>query len=108
MGDFAVRACDVENRGRGLYTFPRVRYCEASASAAVGATSRGNGDRDRRRNGGSLRFGGDAVVAAFQDSGAVGSFMADWFLGKKDSNGQPHIEAVAPAAALPGGEVRIQ
>jgi sugar lactone lactonase YvrE len=34
--------------------------------------------------------------------------MADWFLGKKDSNGQPHIEAVAPAAALPGGEVRIQ
>lgn len=28
-------------------------------------------------------------------------------LGKKNVNGNPHIEAVAPAAALPGGEVRI-
>src|SRR5439155_11521828 len=28
-------------------------------------------------------------------------------LGKKNVNGHPHIEAVAPAAALPGGEVRI-
>jgi hypothetical protein len=28
-------------------------------------------------------------------------------LGKKNVNGNPHIEAVSPAAALPGGEVRI-
>ena len=28
-------------------------------------------------------------------------------LGKKNVNGRPHIEAVIPAAALPGGEVRI-
>ncbi len=28
-------------------------------------------------------------------------------LGKKNTNGKPHIEAVAPPAALPGGEVRI-
>jgi hypothetical protein len=28
-------------------------------------------------------------------------------LGKKNVNGKPHIEAVVPAAALPGGEVRV-
>ena len=33
--------------------------------------------------------------------------LSDRLLGKKDANGQPRIEAVAPAAALPGGEVRI-
>ena len=33
--------------------------------------------------------------------------ISNRLLGKKHMNGQPHIEAVAPAAALPGGEVRI-
>jgi sugar lactone lactonase YvrE len=33
--------------------------------------------------------------------------ISDRLLGKKDVNGKPHIEAVAPAFALPGGEVRI-
>lgn len=33
--------------------------------------------------------------------------ISNRILGKKNVNGQPHIEAVAPAAALPGGEVRI-
>src|SRR6266849_2655181 len=33
--------------------------------------------------------------------------ISDRLLGKKNVNGRPHIEAVAPAAALPGGEVRI-
>src|SRR5579884_2830726 len=33
--------------------------------------------------------------------------ISDRILGKKNLNGQPHIEAVTPAAALPGGEVRI-
>jgi IPT/TIG domain len=33
--------------------------------------------------------------------------ISDRLLGKKNVNGNPHIEAVAPAAALPGGEVRI-
>jgi sugar lactone lactonase YvrE len=33
--------------------------------------------------------------------------ISDRFLGKKNVNGRPHIEAVTPAAALPGGEVRI-
>jgi len=33
--------------------------------------------------------------------------ISDRILGKKNVNGRPHIEAVAPAAALPGGEVRI-
>src|SRR6266700_1797639 len=33
--------------------------------------------------------------------------ISNRLLGKKSVNGQPHIEAVAPAAALPGGEVRI-
>ena len=33
--------------------------------------------------------------------------ISDRLLGKKNVNGQPRIEAVAPAAALPGGEVRI-
>src|SRR5438477_12502850 len=28
-------------------------------------------------------------------------------LGKKNVNGKPHIEAVVPPAALPGGEVRV-
>jgi len=28
-------------------------------------------------------------------------------LGKKNVNGKPHIESVAPSAALPGGEIRI-
>src|SRR3954469_20982748 len=28
-------------------------------------------------------------------------------LGKKNVNGKPHIEAVVPAAALPGGEIRV-
>jgi len=28
-------------------------------------------------------------------------------LGKKNSNGKPHIESVVPPSALPGGEVRI-
>lgn len=33
--------------------------------------------------------------------------LSDRLLGKKNVNGHPHIEAVAPPAALPGGEVRI-
>ena len=33
--------------------------------------------------------------------------ISDRLLGKKNINGKPHIEAVAPAFALPGGEVRI-
>jgi IPT/TIG domain-containing protein len=33
--------------------------------------------------------------------------ISDRILGKKNANGQPRIETVAPAAALPGGEVRI-
>jgi sugar lactone lactonase YvrE len=33
--------------------------------------------------------------------------ISNRLLGKKNVNGRPHIEAVAPAAALPGGEVRI-
>lgn len=33
--------------------------------------------------------------------------IANRLLGKKNVNGKPHIEAVIPAAALPGGEVRI-
>jgi len=33
--------------------------------------------------------------------------ISDRLLGKKNVNGKPHIEAVAPNFALPGGEVRI-
>jgi hypothetical protein len=33
--------------------------------------------------------------------------ISDRLLGKKNVNGKPHIEAVTPALALPGGEVRI-
>src|SRR5437763_8275049 len=33
--------------------------------------------------------------------------FSDRLLGKKNVNGKPHIEAVQPGAALPGGEVRI-
>jgi len=33
--------------------------------------------------------------------------ISDRLLGKKNVNGKPHIEAVAPTFALPGGEVRI-
>jgi hypothetical protein len=33
--------------------------------------------------------------------------ISDRLLGKKNVNGNPHIEAVIPSAALPGGEVRI-
>jgi sugar lactone lactonase YvrE len=33
--------------------------------------------------------------------------ISDRLLGKKGGNGSPHIEAVSPNAALPGGEVRI-
>jgi sugar lactone lactonase YvrE len=33
--------------------------------------------------------------------------ISNRLLGRKNVNGKPHIEAVAPAAALPGGEVRI-
>jgi sugar lactone lactonase YvrE len=33
--------------------------------------------------------------------------FSDRILGKKNANGGPHIEAVTPAAALAGGEVRI-
>jgi sugar lactone lactonase YvrE len=33
--------------------------------------------------------------------------ISDRLLGKKNVNGHPHIEAVVPGAALPGGEVRI-
>lgn len=33
--------------------------------------------------------------------------ISDRILGKKNVNGRPHIEAVQPGAALPGGEVRI-
>jgi outer membrane protein assembly factor BamB len=33
--------------------------------------------------------------------------ISDRLLGKKNVNGKPHIEAVAPSLALPGGEVRI-
>jgi hypothetical protein len=33
--------------------------------------------------------------------------ISDRLLGKKNVNGKPHIEAVTPSLALPGGEVRI-
>src|SRR5690349_2960632 len=33
--------------------------------------------------------------------------LSDRLLGKKNANGKPLIEGVQPAAALPGGEVRI-
>ena len=33
--------------------------------------------------------------------------ISNRLLGKKNVNGHPHIEGVSPAAALPGGEVRI-
>src|SRR5215470_13262404 len=33
--------------------------------------------------------------------------ISDHFRGKKNVNGKPHIETVAPRCALPGGEVRI-
>src|SRR5260370_24730720 len=33
--------------------------------------------------------------------------ISNRLLGKKNVNGRPHIEAVAPAAALAGGEIRI-
>jgi len=33
--------------------------------------------------------------------------ISDRLLGKKNVNGRPHIEALFPSAALPGGEVRI-
>src|SRR5271168_1415360 len=33
--------------------------------------------------------------------------ISDRLLGKKNVNGKPHIEAVAPNFALPGGEIRI-
>lgn len=33
--------------------------------------------------------------------------ISDRLLGKKNINGKPHITGVSPAAALPGGEVRI-
>ena len=33
--------------------------------------------------------------------------ISDRLLGKKNVNGKPHIEAVSPSFALPGGEVRI-
>ena len=33
--------------------------------------------------------------------------ISDRLLGKKNVNGKPHIEAVSPGFALPGGEVRI-
>jgi sugar lactone lactonase YvrE len=33
--------------------------------------------------------------------------ISDRLLGKKNVNGKPHIDAVVPQAALPGGEVRI-
>jgi sugar lactone lactonase YvrE len=33
--------------------------------------------------------------------------ISDRLLGKKNTNGKPHIEAVTPAFALPGGEIRI-
>src|SRR5258708_32942312 len=33
--------------------------------------------------------------------------ISDRLLGKKNVNGKPHIEAVTPGFALPGGEVRI-
>src|ERR1051325_8286707 len=33
--------------------------------------------------------------------------LSDRVLGKKNVNGAPHIRGIEPAAALPGGEVRI-
>ena len=33
--------------------------------------------------------------------------ISDRLLGKKNVNGKPHIEAIAPECALPGGDVRI-
>jgi sugar lactone lactonase YvrE len=33
--------------------------------------------------------------------------ISERLLGKKSANGNPHIEAVSPGAAMPGGEVRI-
>ena len=36
-----------------------------------------------------------------------GMGISNRLLGKKNVNGKPHIDSLAPSAALPGGEVRI-
>src|SRR5437764_5557821 len=40
-------------------------------------------------------------------SGSKKMSFSERILGKKNVNGKPHIESIVPAAALPGGEVRI-
>src|SRR5450759_1155609 len=54
------------------------------------------------------------ISACYRSNDATGTLrklesmgISDRLLGKKNVNGHPHIEAVHPSAALPGGEVRI-
>src|SRR5579862_5298571 len=45
--------------------------------------------------------------AGYRQGKMKGMGITNRLLGKKNVNGKPHIENVSPAAALPGGEIRI-
>src|ERR1700735_2170649 len=126
----------MENFSGGFYTFSGIRYPQTSAGAATGSASGRNWYCGGRRRGGIVCVRGDASSAALwrskvvataqlrvasriatplarrhpqlasQDS-ALSMGFSDRILGRKSVNGGPHIEAVAPALALAGGEVRI-
>src|SRR5207302_6099900 len=79
----------------------------------------GHGDSCRLCRGRAVWLGRHAVSPAFRsarpltcitpNAARILEFMgiSDRLLGKKNVNGKPHIEGVSPAAALPGGEIRI-
>src|SRR5207302_4536835 len=56
-----------------------------------------------------VRAGADATLDSSRAVALIRNLMgiSERLLGKKNVNGKPHIEAVVPAAALPGAEVRI-
>src|ERR1051325_7818166 len=101
----------MENCARELYTFSWVRYRKAPTAAPVGAIADWNRDcvgRCRSRNLCIDRGAtADVFSASFTLAFAGLMTISNRILGKKNVNGHPHIEAVTPAAALPGGEVRI-
>src|SRR5260370_2988292 len=90
------------------YSLSCIRYHEALSLAPPGKTARRNGNHDGRRGSRALRARPAPALAArlcALDGHSMG--ISDTLLGRKNADANPQIDAIEPAASLPGGEVRL-
>src|SRR3984893_10930246 len=98
---FLAPAPQLEKLALGLYTFSCLGHLEAVPRTATGASARRLGNHGRRLDGRHLRCTSVTGRVTLQSAMKLG---LSWAVEK---NGNPRIERVAPAAAIPGGEITI-